>query len=364
MQDTFVDLVNISKNFGATQALSELNLSIRKGEFLTLLGPSGSGKSTTLMILAGFEQPCTGRIVLNGTDITALPPERRDFGVVFQGYALFPHMTVEQNVAYPLRIRKVPADEITRRVKRVIERVGLAGMSTRRIQQLSGGQQQRVALARALVFEPKLLLLDEPLSALDRRLRQEMQGELTRIHQDFGTAFVFVTHDQEEALALSDRVAVFSDGRLEQLGTPKEIYERPVNLFVAKFLGDTNLLAVEVKGREGNMLVCDYQGKLLRVPQSNSQVSAERQLALRPEHINLQPLGASVPGNGVDANDLEATAVSSVYQGTHVNVNLSLPGGQGFGVRLPINDPILSELRMGERYRCAWSSAHGHLVAA
>ncbi len=195
----FVDLLGLGKRYGNLQVLSDLSLSIRQGEFLTLLGPSGSGKSTTLMMLAGFVEPSEGHIEMDGRDITQLSPDQRDFGVVFQGYALFPHMSVAQNVAYPLRIRKVPGAEIERRVAEVLERVGLAGMGNRGIAQLSGGQQQRVALARALVFKPRLLLLDEPLSALDRRLRQEMQGELARMHKDFGTTFVFVTHDQEEA---------------------------------------------------------------------------------------------------------------------------------------------------------------------
>jgi putative spermidine/putrescine transport system ATP-binding protein len=360
MQEHFVNLVGLGKRYGNIQALADLSLGIHKGEFLTLLGPSGSGKSTSLMMLAGFVSPSEGRIEQGGRDITHLPPEQREFGVVFQGYALFPHMNVAQNVAYPLRVRKVPGADIEKKVERILERVGLGGMGKRQIQQLSGGQQQRVALARALVFEPKLLLLDEPLSALDRRLRQEMQGELARMHREFGTTFVFVTHDQEEALALSDRIAVFNHGRLEQLGAPKEVYERPGSRFVANFLGDTNLLAVKLVGHDGDDLICDYQGQRLLLPRPEKlNETGENWLALRPEHIDLQPLTAAGQGNG-----LQATTETVTYQGTHVNVELVLADRQRLAVRLPVHHPLLGTLKTGERYWCAWSPRHGHLLTA
>lgn len=360
MQEHFVNLVGLGKRYGNIQALADLSLGIHKGEFLTLLGPSGSGKSTSLMMLAGFVSPSEGRIEQGGRDITHLPPEQREFGVVFQGYALFPHMNVAQNVAYPLRVRKVPGADIDKKVERILERVGLGGMGKRQIQQLSGGQQQRVALARALVFEPKLLLLDEPLSALDRRLRQEMQGELARMHREFGTTFVFVTHDQEEALALSDRIAVFNHGRLEQLGAPKEVYERPGSRFVANFLGDTNLLAVKLVGRDGDHLICDYQGQRLLLPRPEKlNETGDNWLALRPEHIDLQPLTAAGQGNG-----LQATTETVTYQGTHVNVELALADRQRLAVRLPVHHPLLGTLKTGERYWCTWSPRHGHLLTA
>jgi len=360
MQEHFVNLVGLGKRYGNIQALADLSLGIHKGEFLTLLGPSGSGKSTSLMMLAGFVSPSEGRIEQGGRDITHLPPEQREFGVVFQGYALFPHMNVAQNVAYPLRVRKVPGADIEKKVERILDRVGLGGMGKRQIQQLSGGQQQRVALARALVFEPKLLLLDEPLSALDRRLRQEMQGELARMHREFGTTFVFVTHDQEEALALSDRIAVFNHGRLEQLGAPKEVYERPGSRFVANFLGDTNLLAVKLVGRDGDDLICDYQGQRLLLPRPEKfNETGDNWLALRPEHIDLQPLTAAGQGNG-----LQATTETVTYQGTHVNVELVLTDRQRLAVRLPVHHPLLGTLKTGERYWCAWSPRHGHLLTA
>ena len=357
----FVDLLQLGKRYGETRALSDLTLHIKKGEFLTLLGPSGSGKSTTLMMLAGFEQPSEGQILCNGEDITALPADQRNFGVVFQGYALFPHMTVEQNIAYPLKVRKVAPAEINERVGRMLERVGLEGKGKRGIQQLSGGQQQRVALARALVFEPPLLLLDEPLSALDRRLRQEMQVELARMHKEFGTTFVFVTHDQEEALALSDRVAVFNHGRLEQLGTPQEVYERPASRFVANFLGDTNLLGVKTVSRQGEALVCDYQGQPLRVTESVQRPlangSSDSWLAIRPEHVDLQPITQAGSGNGVVAQMETLT-----YLGTHVSVELRLPDAQPLALRIPVSHPLLNSLERGQPYWCSWSAQHGHLL--
>ncbi|GLK90172.1 ABC transporter ATP-binding protein [Pseudomonas turukhanskensis] len=357
----FVDLLQLGKSYGETRALSDLTLHIKRGEFLTLLGPSGSGKSTTLMMLAGFEQPSEGRILCNGQDITGLPADQRNFGVVFQGYALFPHMTVAQNIAYPLKVRKVAQADINERVGRMLERVGLAGKGGRNIKQLSGGQQQRVALARALIFEPPLLLLDEPLSALDRRLRQEMQVELARMHKEFGTTFVFVTHDQEEALALSDRVAVFNHGRLEQLGTPQEVYERPGSRFVANFLGDTNLLSVGDISRRDDALVCSYQSRPLWITQGVQQplpaADGQSWLAIRPEHVDLQPLAQAGNGNGVVAQMQHLT-----YLGTHVNVDLRTPDAQPIALRIPVSHPLLNSLEPGQPYWCSWSKEHGHLL--
>ncbi|HET7527200.1 MAG TPA: ATP-binding cassette domain-containing protein, partial [Burkholderiaceae bacterium] len=226
----------------AAPAVDDLNLHIEAGEFLTLLGPSGSGKTTTLMLLAGFERPNSGRIRLDGRPIEALPPHKRNMGVVFQSYSLFPHMTVAQNVAFPLSVRKVAADEARARVAAALAKVHLQDYAQRRPQQLSGGQQQRVALARALVFEPRLVLMDEPLSALDKKLREQMQLEIRRLHRELGVTMVYVTHDQSEAMTLSDRVAVFNCGRVEQLATPKQLYDAPANPFVAGFLGDNNMI--------------------------------------------------------------------------------------------------------------------------
>ena len=237
-----IKAVGIGKSFGSFRALNELSLDIGRGEFLTLLGPSGSGKTTFLMILAGFLAPSQGRLFSDGVDITSRPAEQRSAGMVFQGYALFPHMTVESNIAFPLKVRKKSGAEIKRRVAEMIDRVGLLGHEKKLPSQLSGGQQQRVALARALVFEPDVLLLDEPFSALDKGLRGQMQAEMKRLHQETGTTFVFVTHDQSEALALSSRVAIFNHGELLQVGAPQEVYDRPANRFVAEFLGEINML--------------------------------------------------------------------------------------------------------------------------
>src|SRR5215204_2334623 len=243
--------IGIGKSFGPFRALTDLSLDIGRGDFLTLLGPSGSGKTTFLMILAGFEAPTAGQLLSDGVDITAKPAEARSYGMVFQGYALFPHMSVEANVAFPLQVRNIPAGEIRRRVAGMIERVGLSGLEKKLPAKLSGGQQQRVALARALIFEPPVLLLDEPFSALDKNLRHAMQAEVRRLHEETGTTFVFVTHDQSEALALSSRVAIFNHGEVLQVGRPQDVYDRPASRFVAEFLGEINLLPLHDVARDG-----------------------------------------------------------------------------------------------------------------
>ena len=239
----------IAKRYGGVTAVDRLSLEVASGEFVSLLGPSGSGKTTTLMMIAGFIIPSSGSILLDGKNITRLPPYRRNIGMVYQNYALFPHMTVGRNVAFPLRMRGVGRDEIARRVGRALELVQLKGLSERRPTELSGGQQQRVALARALVFEPPLLLMDEPLGALDKKLRQELQSEIKRIQRETRGTVIYVTHDQEEALSLSDRVVVLNHGRIEQVGPPGELYERPRTRFVAEFLGAANFLSRDSHGR-------------------------------------------------------------------------------------------------------------------
>jgi putative spermidine/putrescine transport system ATP-binding protein len=237
-----LDVRRLSKHYGPTRAVDDVSLTIERGKFVTLLGPSGSGKTTILMAIAGFVAPTAGDILVDGAPITQLPPEKRNFGMVFQGYALFPHMTVAENVAFPLRVRKVGRAEIETRVKDALDMVQLGHLADRRPTQLSGGQQQRVALARALVFQPVLLLLDEPLSALDKKLRAELQVELKDLHRRVGLTFIYVTHDQEEALSMSDGIAILRDGRLVQQGSPEELYERPATKFVADFLGKSNFL--------------------------------------------------------------------------------------------------------------------------
>lgn len=311
-----------------TAAIEDLNLGIEAGEFLTLLGPSGSGKTTTLMLLAGFEAPTSGQIRLDSKPIQNLPPHQRNMGVVFQSYSLFPHMTVAENVAFPLTVRKVPAADIDRRVKEALGKVQLQAYAQRKPVQLSGGQQQRVALARALVFEPRLVLMDEPLSALDKKLREEMQLEIRRLHRDLGVTMVFVTHDQAEAMTLSDRIAVFNQGRITQLGTPSHLYRNPANPFVAGFLGDNNLLhGVQAGGpaTAGEVALQTASGQVLRAQPGpaagNSANTTNKTLCVRPEFLQLDGADAS---KGDADNHLPAVLSDMIHQGDHWRLLLTL----------------------------------------
>jgi spermidine/putrescine ABC transporter ATP-binding subunit len=294
-----VELRDVVRIFsGGVRAVDGVTLDIRPGEFLTLLGPSGSGKTTTLMMIAGFEHPDQGEIAIGGRPVTDVPPHRRGLGVVFQNYALFPHLTVFENIAYPLRIRRMSAPHIQRRVDAVLAMVKLETFGPRYPRQLSGGQQQRVALARALVFEPKVLLMDEPLGALDKRLREHMQLEVKALHESLGITMVYVTHDQTEALVMSDRVAVMTHGRIAQVGTPAQVYERPANRFVADFLGDSNLMtAIVRRGADGYRAVLDG-GIDVRSDGLEGCAEGERTcLLLRPEKIVFGPASANtLPG--------------------------------------------------------------------
>jgi putative spermidine/putrescine transport system ATP-binding protein len=289
-------------------AVDDLNLHVQAGEFITLLGPSGSGKTTTLMLLAGFETPTSGTIRLDGRPIESLPPHQRGMGVVFQSYSLFPHMTVAQNVAFPLSVRKVSAATLRDKVAAALAKVQLQHLAERKPQQLSGGQQQRVALARALVFEPRVVLMDEPLSALDKKLREEMQLEIRRLHRELGVTMVFVTHDQSEAMTLSDRVAVFNQGRIEQLASPQQLYDAPANPFVAGFVGDNNMLGGQA---EGNAALRLPAGACLHA-RSVGTVAAGggATLCVRPEHLR-------VAADGDSGNRLQATLVDAIHQGDH-----------------------------------------------
>jgi len=307
---TLLQLTGVKKSYDQTEVLKDITLDIKHGEFLTLLGPSGCGKTTLLRLIAGFEQPSVGKIQLDGMQMAGLPADKRPVNTVFQQYALFPHMTVAQNVAYGLKIKKVPKAEIQTRVREMLAMVQMEHLANRRPQDLSGGQQQRVAIARAVINRPKLLLLDEPLSALDHKLRLQMQSELKRLQRELGITFVFVTHDQEEALSMSDRIAVMKDGRFQQIGTPIEIYETPANLFTAKFIGEANLFQAEVHGvypeqadRNGQVTngrieveVCESQAQdgpthlrnLRRPDFANAvQVGDRVNLLLRPEDLRI-----------------------------------------------------------------------------
>jgi len=323
-----VQAVGIGKSFGAFEALKDVSLDVGRGEFLTLLGPSGSGKTTLLMILAGFEKPTRGRLLSEGEDITTKGAEARSFGMVFQGYALFPHMTVAQNIAFPLQVRKMPRDVVARRVADMVERVGLKGHEHKSPSKLSGGQQQRVALARALVFEPPVLLLDEPFSALDKHLRGRMQDEVKRLHQEFGTTFIFVTHDQSEALSLSSRIAIFNHGELLQIGEPQQVYERPSNRFVAEFLGEINLLPVDKVGSCSRGLGGFFEGSRLIGPPQDP-IGDAGFLAVRPEHMSLSSKRPD------EANGVAASIASTTYLGSAMRLGLVTRGGARLTVTLP-----------------------------
>ena len=332
------DLVRFSavhKSYdGATFAVRGLDLDVRRGEFLTLLGPSGSGKTTTLMMLAGFETPSAGEILFDGRPITRTPPHRRNFGMVFQNYALFPHLTVGGNVSYPLEVRGVARAERERRAEQALAMVRLEGLAGRRPDQLSGGQRQRVALARALVFEPPLVLMDEPLGALDKQLREHMQVELKDLHRRLGTTFVYVTHDQGEALTLSDRVAVFAGGKLQQVDTPEALYERPANRFVAGFVGDAVALAGTLYVQGATACVALPGGARLEGVNVQGAAPGVPVLAcIRPERIGLHPPGAATANT---LNTLAATALDAIYFGDHVRLRCALPGLDPITVRVPL----------------------------
>jgi putative spermidine/putrescine transport system ATP-binding protein len=306
-----LELSGVCKRYDALVAVDDLDLSLRTGEFLTLLGPSGSGKTTTLMMVAGLQQPDAGAITLNGAPVADLPPYRRDIGMVFQNYALFPHMTVRRNIAFPLEMRGIGRDEIGRLVDEALELVKLPGLGDRLPRQLSGGQQQRVALARALVYRPALLLMDEPLGALDRKLREQLQLEIKRVHRDRSISVLYVTHDQEEALTMSDRIAVFNHGRIEQIGTPEELYDKPETRFVAGFIGDTNFLSGRAVGVSGDG-VCEIDTAAGRIRASTRQpiaAGATVSVAVRPERVVLAPTQD-------DAAGMAGTVVDVIFLGT------------------------------------------------
>ena len=292
MTTPILSVSNAVKRYGDVHALDHVSQDIADGEFLTLLGPSGSGKTTLLSAIAGFITLDEGRIALRDTDITRQPPEHRDFGMVFQGYALFPTMTVRDNVAFPLKVRKRPAAEIRARVDECLDLVQMGQYADRMPSQLSGGQQQRVALARALSFHPQVLLLDEPLSALDKKLRADLQWELKALHDRLGVTFIYVTHDQEEALSMSDRIVILKDGKIQQDGKPGELYNRPANAFVADFLGKSNFIDVTVTGAEGDLLHCEAKGASFpAIASENGPRSGQARAALRPERLRLAAPG-------------------------------------------------------------------------
>ncbi|RTL94893.1 ABC transporter ATP-binding protein [Ancylobacter aquaticus] len=347
-------MIGIGKSFGHFTALKDITLDIAPGEFLTLLGPSGSGKTTFLMVLAGFQAASEGRLLSDGVDITRSRAEDRSFGMVFQGYALFPHKSVAQNIAFPLQVRGVAREDIARRVDAIIARVGLVGHENKRPAQLSGGQQQRVALARALVFEPPVLLLDEPFSALDKHLRGRMQEEVARLHGEFGTTFVFVTHDQSEALSLSSRIAIFNHGRLLQVGAPRDIYERPSSRFVAEFLGEINLLPVEAIGHCARGTSGLFEDARLTAPR-HEHLKGSAVLAVRPEHMSVS---AEPPAEG---NGVPARLAGTTYLGSAMRLAFATRSGTPLTVTLP-SEAAGRILDRGPDFWVTWSFDNGFLL--
>lgn len=317
-----ITVQNVTKTYGAVHALNDVSLNVKSGEFLTLLGPSGSGKTTLLMVLAGFTRPDSGSLLFGDSEMIRTPPHLRNVGMTFQSYALFPHMTVEGNVAYPLVLRKVPKHEIAARVERALETVQLGGYGSRRINQLSGGQRQRVAVARAIVFEPRILLMDEPLSALDKKLRDQMQIELRHLHEQLGMTTVYVTHDQREALTMSDRIAVVNKGRIMQLSTPRDLYESPANRFVADFIGDSTFLSVT---RQGSQI---FYGNMALKHAAPAPDTSKLLLMIRPERAVLATDG---PREGT--NNFSATATEVVYQGDSYLLHARLADGDMIALR-------------------------------
>ncbi|CAM4010973.1 ABC transporter ATP-binding protein [Roseomonas mucosa] len=347
-----ITLREITKRYGSHLAIDRLSLSIRRSEFISFLGPSGSGKSTTLMMIAGFETPESGQIALDGRDVTHLPPHRRGIGMVFQSYALFPHMTVAENVGFALKQRGVGKAEIVERVRQALDLVRLSAFGGRYPQQLSGGQQQRVAIARAVIFNPPVLLMDEPLSALDKQLREEMQLEIKALHERLGITFIYVTHYQKEALVMSDRVAVMNQGRIEQLDDPATLYDRPSNRFVASFVGEANFLPVEDMGVDRPGVRCvSLGGTLLRGTVASSAAPGQACM-IRPEKIGILPAGSPVPPG---RNHLMATVREVTFMGELTRCVLQLDAG---------GDPVVAKqqhradaivVRPQERVALTWA---------
>jgi len=331
-----LELARLRKQFGDVVAIDDVSLTVQAGEFLTLLGASGSGKSTTLMAVAGFVQPTSGQVLINGVDQTRNPPYKRDIGLVFQHYALFPHLTVEKNVAFPLEMRRVGKAETAQRVGRALDLVRLGGFGGRKPSELSGGQQQRVALARALVYEPSILLLDEPLGALDKNLREEMQYEIRRIQQSLGITTISVTHDQQEAITMSDRIAIMRGGRIEQVGTPAEIYERPATRFVAEFMGSSNFLRGRIEaGTGGGLQLRTEAGPVVGLAEGvQAAAGARADLVIRPERL------ACTAGAQADGHALQATATQIVYVGETWRVSLALASGEHIVASLANRGPL------------------------
>jgi putative spermidine/putrescine transport system ATP-binding protein len=357
MSKPFLQIKGIRKEYGPVVAVHDVNLQVERGEFLTFLGPSGSGKSTTLYILAGFENPTAGDITLEGQTLLSTPSHKRNIGMVFQRYTLFPHLSVGENIAFPLKVRRKSKAEIDAKVKEMLRLVRLEGFENRKPAQMSGGQQQRVALARALAYDPPVLLMDEPLSALDKKLREEIQHEIRRIHQQTEVTILYVTHDQEEALRLSDRIAVFSKGVIDQIGTGPELYANPRTRFVAEFIGDSDFISCELlSSREGQATISlGSEAVFDRIPVHGNAASGRKAaLMLRPERIRLSRGEAGGRGLAATVNDI-------TFLGNNVHVATETAAGEALGVRLPFGHAAISGLNRGDRVLLEFDPGAAHV---
>ena len=347
----FVKFDKVDKSYdGKVLVVKDLNLDIAEGEFITMLGPSGSGKTTCLMMLAGFETPTNGEIYLDGNPISNIPPHKRGIGMVFQNYALFPHMTVYENLAIPLKVRKFSKDETDKKVEKALSMVSLSGFGSRMPGQLSGGQQQRVAVARALVFDPDVVLMDEPLGALDKNLRESMQYEIKHIHESIGVTVVYVTHDQSEALTMSNRIAVFNDGKVQQLSSPDKLYEEPVNSFVAEFIGENNTFQGEVADISGKKckIKLNSGDEILANPIRVKSKGEKSIVSLRPERAIIDP------DDKMD-NKFTGKIEEVIYHGDHTRVRLNLLDNHEFILKVP-NSSARMDIKLGNQIKIGWNS--------
>ena len=351
MNKEFVKFDKVDKSYdGKVLVVKDLQLDIAEGEFVTMLGPSGSGKTTCLMMLAGFETPTHGEIYLNGNAISSIPPHKRGIGMVFQNYALFPHMTVYENLAFPLKVRKFSKDETDKKVEKALSMVSLSGFGSRMPGQLSGGQQQRVAVARALVFDPAVVLMDEPLGALDKNLRESMQYEIKHIHESIGVTVVYVTHDQSEALTMSNRIAVFNDGKVQQLSSPDKLYEEPVNSFVAEFIGENNTFQGEVADISGTKckIKLNSGDEILANPIRVKSKGEKSIVSLRPERAIIDP------DDKMD-NKVTGKIEEVIYHGDHTRVRLNLLDNHEFILKVP-NSSARMDIKLGNQIKIGWNS--------
>ena len=349
--EQFVRFDKVDKSYdGKVLVVKDLNLDIAEGEFVTMLGPSGSGKTTCLMMLAGFETPTNGEIYLDSLPISNIPPHKRGIGMVFQNYALFPHMTVYENLAFPLRVRKISKEETDKKIDKALSMVSLTGFENRMPAQLSGGQQQRVAVARALVFDPAVVLMDEPLGALDKNLRESMQYEIKHIHESIGVTVVYVTHDQGEALTMSNRIAVFNDGKVQQLSSPDKLYEEPVNSFVAEFIGENNRFSGQVTDISNDKckVKLDDGSEILANPIAVKSSGEKTIVSLRPER-------ALINTKEKMENNFKGKIEEVIYHGDHTRVRLNLLGNKDFILKVP-NSSANMDIKLGNQINVSWNS--------